>query len=200
MALLQATITAESTDPKKIVGDLATGGPGAGVPPLSHFGPALVTEVRGKEVLLELPNGKQATAQPALAFLYEPAPGDVLLVIGNDDGHYAIGVLHATGRAVLAFKGDVDLRAVDGKLRLSGDKGVSVDGPEVEVHAGKLRMIAGAVVQRFDSVVQRVTSLLSTHAGKSHTIVDGASFTQAESGTILTKEVMTINGKQIQLG
>ncbi|NUP14099.1 MAG: DUF3540 domain-containing protein [Polyangiaceae bacterium] len=166
----------------------------------TYLGPGLVSEVRGREVTIELPAGGTVVATLALAFLYEPVPGDVLLLIGNADAHYAIGVLHATGKAVLAFHGDVDVHAVDGTLRLSGDRGVQVDAPEVEVHAGKLRMMADSVIQKFNSVYQRVSGLLNTHAGKSHTVVDGASFTQAESGTILTKEVMTINGKQIHLG
>jgi hypothetical protein len=165
-----------------------------------YLGPACVSEVDGREVVIELPDGQTTRAQLALAFLYEPAPGDVLLVVGKEEGYYGIGVLHGTGRAVLAFHGDVDLRAVGGALSLSGDKGVKVEGPEVEVHASKLRMVADAVTQKFNSVYQRVTSLLNVHAGKSHTIVDGATFTQAESGTILTREVMTINGKQIHLG
>jgi len=166
----------------------------------SYLGPACVAEVHGRQVTMELPNGEIRTATLALAYLYEPAPGDVLLVVGKEESYYAIGVLHGTGRAVLAFHGDVDLRAVDGTLRLSGARGVKVEGAEIELHAGKLRMVAGAVVQKFESVFQRVTSLLNVHAGKSHTVVDGPSFAQSESAAILTRDVMTINGKEIHLG
>jgi uncharacterized protein DUF3540 len=165
-----------------------------------YLGPACVTEVHGQSVTIELPGGETAAAQLALAFLYQPVPGDVLLVIGREETYYGIGVLHGTGKTVLAFHGDVELRAVDGALNLAGDRGVNVEGPKIEMHTGKLSMIAESVVQKFSSVFQRVSSLLSVHAGKSHTIVDGASFTQAESGAIVTKEIMTINGKQIHLG
>lgn len=165
-----------------------------------YLGPAVVTEIEGRGVVIELPDGQSATAQMALAYPYQPVAGDVLLVIGKDEAYYGIGVLHGTGKVTLAFQGDVDVRAEGGSLRLSGDKGVQIAGPEVEVHAGTLRTIAGALVQKLDSVVQRVSSLLSVHAGKSHTVVDGASFLQAESGTILTRDVMTINGKQVHLG
>src|SRR5690348_9892986 len=110
----------------------------------SYLGPACVTEARGREVTIELPDGEAAAATMALAYLYEPAPGDVLLVIGKDEQYYGVGVLHGTGRAVLSFQGDVDLRATGGTLRLSGDRGVTVEGLEVEIHAGKLRMVADA--------------------------------------------------------
>lgn len=165
-----------------------------------YLGPAAVTELLGRRVAVARSAGDRVEATLALAYLYEPVVGDELLVLGNDaDGFYAIGVLHATGRAVLAIQGDVDVRAVGGKLRLQGDHGVAIAAPEVDVDAQKLRMTAESVVQRFENVYKRVRALLSVHAGKAHTVVDGATFTQAESGTIQTKEVMTINGKQIHL-
>lgn len=166
----------------------------------ARLDPVLVVSAEGNEVIGELPGGDQAKVTLALAYLYQPAPGDVLLVATDRDRRYAIGVLHATGKAALAFRGDVEVRAVDGHLRLSGDRGVSVEGPAVEVHTGKLKFIADSLVERFDSVYRRVSSLLHVHAGRAHTAVDGPSDTQAESVTILTKEVVTINGKQIQLG
>jgi hypothetical protein len=164
--------------------------------------PALVVSAEGTEIVAEMPGGEHARVTLALAYLYQPAPGDVLLVASNAGGRqrYAIGVLHATGKVALAFRGDVEVRAIDGHLRLSGDRGVSMEGPAVEVHTNKLKVIADSLVERFDSVYRRVTSLLHVHAGRTHTAVDGPSDTQAESVTVLTKEVVTINGKQIQLG
>lgn len=173
---------------------------GAAIAEDDYLGPAVVIEVRGRKVEIELPGGEHRIATLALAYLYEPVPGDVLLVIGKPAGWYGIGVLHAAGRAVLAFHGDVDVRSVDGTLTLSGAKGVKVEGAEVEVHTRKLKMVADAVVQRFTSVYQRVSDLLNVHAGKSHTVVDGTSVAQSESATILTKDTMTINGKEIHLG
>lgn len=178
-----------------LVGDRSTATSAA-----SYLGPALVSDVRDGQITMELPHGAKVPITLALAYLYQPVPGDVLLVIGNGDSYYGIGVLHATGKAVLSFQGDVDVRAVDGTLRLSGDKGVQLSGPELELHSNKLRMVAGAVVQKFNSVFQRVSGLLHVHAEKAHTSVDGAAFTQSESNTILTKDIMTINGKQIHLG
>lgn len=174
--------------------------PDAEARPALYLGPATVTRVTAADVEVRLPDGASARAALAMAFLYEPAEGDVVLVIGQEAGHYVIGVLHGRGRASLALPGDVDLRAVGGVLRLAGDKGVEIAAPEVGVQAGRVRMIAGAVVQRFATLRQRVTELLSVHAAESHTLVEGAAHTQAKSATILTEEKATINGKAIYLG
>lgn len=175
--------------------------PEPAAPPRLPLGPATVTRADAAGVEVTLRGGASARAELALAFTYQPAPGDVVLVIGDDEqGRYVIGVLQGSGRASLELPGDVDVRAVGGVLRLAGDKGVEVAAPEVSVQAGRVRMIADAVVQRFATLRQRVTELLSVHAAESHTLVDGAAHTQAKSATILTDEKTTINGKAIYLG
>jgi hypothetical protein len=164
------------------------------------LGPAEVTRASPHEVEVRLEGGAFARAQLALGYPYEPRKGDVVLVIGDAAGHYVIGVLQGTGRSVLELPGDVDLRAVNGVLRLSGDKGVEVTSPEVSIHAGRLQVIADAAVQRFASLCQRVADLLSVHAGQRHTVIEGSSHEQAKSATLLTEEQTTINGKAIYLG
>lgn len=164
------------------------------------LGPAEITRVSPHEVEVRLKTGALARATLALGYPYEPRPGDVVLVIGDAEGHYVIGVLHGTGRSVLELPGDVDLRAVNGVLRLSGDKGVEITSPEVSIQAGKLQVIAETAVQRFASLCQRVADLLSVHAGQRHTVIEGSSHEQAKSATLLTEEKMTINGKAIYLG
>jgi hypothetical protein len=164
------------------------------------LGPAEVTRVSPHEVELRLESGALAHAQIALGYPYEPAEGDVVLVIGEAGRHYVIGVLHGTGRSALELPGDVDLRAVGGKLRLSGDKGVEIASPDLSIHVGKLQVIAGTAVQRFASLCQRVADLWSVQAGQRHTVIEGSSHEQAKSAEILTEEQVTINGKAIYLG
>lgn len=166
----------------------------------NYLGPAEVVSVSADAVEVRIPRSGAARARLALAFTYEPQPGDEVLVIGNEEGHYVIGVLRGTGRTALAFSGDVDLRAVDGVLRISGDKGVHVEGPELHMRASKLEILAGAVVEKFTSLRQRVTELLSVQAGQSHSVVEGASFSRSKSATMLTEEKVTINGKAVYLG
>jgi hypothetical protein len=165
-----------------------------------YLGPASVAEVADGDVRVELPDGEIVVAVPAFVVPYEPVPGDVLLVISKGTAHYAIGVLHGTGRTVLSLPGDVEVRAESGTLRFFGAKGVEIFGPEVHVHTEKLRMIAGSVTQKFGSLVQRVRELCHLHAREMHTIVDETSVTKAKSASVLTEETMTINGKQIHLG
>lgn len=165
-----------------------------------YLGPAHVLEASALGVRVELPSGAVMTAQPALAFPYEPAVGDVVLVISKGKSSYVIGVLRGTGRTVLAIQGDVDLRAVGGSLTLSGDSGVRVEGPELDVSVSAIKMAAESVVQKFTTAYQHVKALLSVRAGQTHTVVDDATFAKSKSATILTEEKMAINGKEIHLG
>jgi hypothetical protein len=165
-----------------------------------YLGPAEVTRAAADEVMVVLPGGAApARAELALAFPYAPAAGDLLLVIGKGEALYAIGVLKGAGRSVFSLPGDVGLHA-EGELHLSGGKGVRVTGPEIELQADKLRAVAGAVVESFTSLYQRVREILSVHAGESHTLVDGAAYTQSKSAAIVTQETVTINGDEIHLG
>jgi len=167
---------------------------------VTYLGPAEVTALCAEGATVRLTSGVEAHAMSAFALPYEPALGDVLLVIGGPGGHYAIGVLMGRGRAALSIPGDVDLHAVGGKLRLSGDHGVEVAGKGFEVMVDKVKITAGEVVQKCASLYQRVSQVFSAHHKQAHTVVDDESYTKAKRATVLTEETMTINGKQIHLG
>lgn len=174
--------------------------PVPGLQPDDYLGPGLVVAVEPHETEVEIRGGERVRARMALAFPYAPEPGDELLVIGRGEDHYVIGVLRGTGRVALTFQGAVDVRAQGGPLTLSSDQAVAIRGPELEVEAGKLRMIAGSAVQKFTSLYQRVREALSVHAGQSHTVVDDRSFMTAKNASIVTEEAMNINGSEIHLG
>src|SRR4051812_25077045 len=78
-----------------------------------YLGPAEVTRLEGHAVYVALPSddGAETRAELALAFPYEPALGDTLLVISKGASCYVIGVLHGTGRSVFSLPGDVGVRA-----------------------------------------------------------------------------------------
>jgi hypothetical protein len=169
--------------------------------PEEYLGPARVIAADGDEIRVELPGGGPSIpVELAFSLHYEPVAGDQLLVIGRAERHYAIGVLHGAGRTVLSLAGNVELHARGGALSLSGDNGVAIRGPEIDVEAGKIRVVAGAVVQKFHSLYQRVSALLSVRAEEVHTVVDKTAFTKAKNATLLTEETVTVNGKQILLG
>ncbi len=165
-----------------------------------YLGPGYVVTVEPHEVIVEIRGGARARAQMALSIPYAPAIGDVLLVIGKGDEHYVIGVLHGSGKTSLSFQGAVDVRATGGPLTLSSDQGVAIQGPEVEIHAGKLEVFAGAVVETLGSLYQRVRGALIVHAGTAHTVVEDTSFMTAKNASIVTEETMSINGDEIHLG
>jgi hypothetical protein len=164
-----------------------------------YLGPATVERVSAGTLVLSLRDGREVEARTALAFAYQPAVGDAVLALGTDE-HYVVGVLSCRGQATLAFPGDLEVRAVGGRLRLSGDEGVAVTGPSLQISVGKLELVARAVMERFVSLTQRVSDLLSVQAGKSHTVVEGTSYQQAENATLLVREKVSINGKAIHLG
>lgn len=169
----------------------------------TYLGPARVTGRTATHVEIELPDGRRASATPALAFTYEPAVEDTVLVIARtaegEGDHYVIGVIATTGRGVVSFPGDLEVRA-GGRLRLAAGDEVEIAGREMRVNVGKLELVARAVTQRFDTLKQRVTELLSVHAGTSQTVVDGTSHLRAKNASMLTEEKVTINGKAIHLG
>lgn len=167
---------------------------------VDYLGPATVRHVAGSAIDVELGDGRAVAVRLALTMPYQPAENDVLLVIGGPSGHYVIGVLHGTGQTSIAVPGDLDIRAVGGSLRLGADKGVVLEGDTVEMRANRLQVMAGAVVEKFDTLFQRVREMLSVRAGQRHTVVDGASIEKSKNATILTEETATINGKQIHLG
>ncbi|MEZ4313530.1 MAG: DUF3540 domain-containing protein [Polyangiaceae bacterium] len=163
------------------------------------LGPATVVSAGVGSVELCLATGARTSAQLALAVPYEPVADDVVLAIGNADGFWVIGVVHGKGQTRMEVQGDLEVRAT-GALRLTGEAGVEVKGPEVSIVAGKLRSMARAATQSFENLYQRVSELWSVQAGSRHTVVEGESHEQAKSATVLTEEKMTINGKAIYLG
>jgi hypothetical protein len=167
---------------------------------IAYLGPAEVVGIEATGFEVRLPNSAVVEASPAFTIPYRARLGDILLVIGGPRGHWAIGVVHGSGATELAMRGDVELRAVGGELRLSGDRGVVVEGPEVDIEAGRLRVAAETVFEKFGTLHRRVRELISTRAGRHHAIVDGDSITTTQRSTLLAEESVTINGKAVMLG
>ena len=65
-----------------------------------YLGPAEVTQVVGSDVTVLLTDGRETHAHLALAFPFQPTVEDELLVIGEADAWYVIGVLRSAGTAI----------------------------------------------------------------------------------------------------
>lgn len=163
-------------------------------------GPARVVEVGPSWVRVEAA-GRPEALRADLAFSqpYEPALGDLLIVIGKPGELYAVGVLRGRGRTTLAVEGDLDVVA-SGALRLRGQRGVMIEGDEVVVETGKLEIAAKSAVEVLGSLVQRVTGLFSQQARDIHVQADESVVTRGRNATILTEENVVVNGKQLYLG
>ncbi len=166
-----------------------------------YLGPATVTGRKGLRPTIRVGDGEPVEAEMALAFPYNFAIGDVLLVIGREGGFYVIGVLQSKGGEVsLRFQGDVSLHAVGGRLSLQGDEQIALRTPQLAVKVDKMRLLAGSVVQKVSNFYQTVRETLKVHAGDKHELVQGRSHLQAEQASIATRGIITINGKEVHLG
>lgn len=175
--------------------------PPIGLPlPASYLGPVRVLSFDAKTAQALLGDGSVVSVRFAFTTPYHPAVGDELLVIGQGGAFFAIGVLAGQGKTEFALQGDVELRAVGGSLRLTGDRGVSVHAPEVTVQTGALKTFAKSVTEKTDTAYRWVKGLLTQRAGASHTVVDGEDYSQAENRVSLAAKVNKIDGGSVQLG
>lgn len=168
--------------------------------PAEYLDSATVVVSAPSHVEVELIGGDRVEAKLALAIPYRPSLGDELLVIGGRGGYWVIGVISGRGMTELRLPGDVDLHAMNGRLRLSGDRGVDVSGETISMRAKTLRVAADTVLEHFTNVVTHVKEMLTTKAGERHTRVEGSSLETAKRVTILAEENVAVNGEQIHLG
>lgn len=165
-----------------------------------YLGPAKVTRTGPAALEATLPNGESIRPRLALAYPFVPAAGDTLLVIGEKERYFVIGVIESTGRTELRFQGDVEIRAVDGTVELEGARGVSFAGPQIDIKTKQLSVIADKVTEAFGSVFTRVKALLSVHTGEADTVVHGEWSNRSERAAITSQEVVSVNGKEVHLG
>jgi hypothetical protein len=166
-----------------------------------HLGPAIVSRAAGRRVQLRR-DGQEAEewADLALAFPYQPAPGDVVLVVAQEERVYVIGVLQGRGPSVLAFPGDVTLSAPTGAIHLDSGKGVTMSAPTVEMRAETIELEAVTLTQRVESAFQWVKDLLQVRSGRSRTVVDGTSHQLAQRTFIRSEKETKVDGEKIYLG
>ena len=166
-----------------------------------RLGPATVCRAQGRRVLLRR-DGQDAEewAELALAFPYQPAPGDVVLAVAQEERAYVIGVLQGRGPSVLSFPADVTLHAPEGAIHLDAAKGVTMSAPVVELRAEKIELEATTLTQRIENVYQWVKDLLQIRAGRSRTVVDGTHHQLAERTFIRSEKETKVDGEKIYLG
>ena len=166
----------------------------------TYLGPARVIEARNGLLHVSLPEDETAWAAPALAFPYEPEAGDLVLAIGEQDNYYVIGVLQGTGRTVFTAPGDLEFRAPKGVINLVSTRGVKIQAPEVEVKAGKIRMMARTITEAFTNAYRRVRDTFQLRAGRYRTRVNGRYTVHAGEISERAKDGVRIDGRKINIG
>ncbi|HUR38230.1 MAG TPA: DUF3540 domain-containing protein [Planctomycetota bacterium] len=166
-----------------------------------RLGPAVVSRAAGRRVLLRrADSAADEWAELALAFPYQPAAGDVVLAVSQEERRYVIGVLQGRGPSVLSFPGDVVLSAPQGTMRLDAGKGVTVSAPSVELRADAIELEARTLTQRIESAYQWVKDLLQVRAGRTSTVVEASSHHLAERTFIRSEKETKVDGEKIYLG
>lgn len=165
----------------------------------TYLGPAEVVRVAPGRVQIDLPDD-QPWAQLALAFPYQPAVGDSLLVVGQDEAWYVIGVLRGAGKTSLTVPGDLDIRAPQGRIEMSAGGGVTIRGPLVRLVAEKLEVAARSVFERFVEATRWVRGAWQLRAGRMRTRVEETYRLQAGRIVEHAEEDVKIDGQKIHLG
>lgn len=163
----------------------------------SAVGPARVVKIEGSELLLETSRGLRR-ARLALAYPYQPVPGDILLAVDGEPA-YVIGVLQGRGRTRLRFEGDLEIRT-DGRLRLTGVQGIDLVGNRVRVRADRFEVTARAVFERVIKSYRWIRETAQLHAGRLRQVIDGSSTLRAERIFDTAEKNVKIDAEQIHLG
>jgi hypothetical protein len=170
------------------------------VPVGLELGPARVRAIDGRIVEVELESGVVAPATMALGIPYRPVVGDTLLVVGDGERRWVLGVVEGRGKVELEAEGDLELHARGGALVLGADRGVRVRGPSLEVTVDRFTVAATTMVEKLGTVFTRVREMLSVHAREQHVVVEETSLARAKKVAVVAEETASVNGKQILLG
>jgi len=165
----------------------------------TYIGPATVTGVDTGRVEANV-NGQIRQVGMTVGLRYEPDPGDVLLVAGQADRWYAIGVIRGSGRMVFSAPGDLELRSQRGGVSVKGARGLHLSAPRITMTADSLRMIAERVTESLGSVQRRVRDAVKEHVGRYSLRVEGLHRIRGKRLVHQATEEVKLKGKRIHLG
>lgn len=165
----------------------------------TFLGPAAVVSTRGATLTVALRDGREVPAHMALAHPYDPAEGDALLVIGQDDTYYVIGVVQGKHGVRLRFPGDVHLHA-ERELRLQAGEQIEVTARRLAIRVEKLRIVADRVVESARELYQTVRDVWRVDAGRKEEVTTGEWVTRSEKANLTSQDTIAINGREVRLG
>jgi hypothetical protein len=164
-----------------------------------HLGPATVVKVDGDRCHVDV-GEHYRWAQLALAFPYQPAANDIVLVAGQEERWYVIGVLKGSGLTQLTVPGDLCIRAPHGSIELNAARGIRLKSSLVKIMAEQFETIARSAFENFTEVTRWVKETFQLRTGRMRSRVDGEFDLKAGSIQQRAREDVKIDGKKIHLG
>jgi hypothetical protein len=165
----------------------------------TYFGPARVIRTKGIQARVSF-CGQSAWATLAIPFPYQPREDDVLLVLGQEDACYAIGVIQGRGTTRFIASGDLEFHAPKGEILFSSSEGVNMEAPEVSIEASTLEFVARKMVERFGDLFCWVKGLFQSSANRERHVVEEKYNILAEQIEVRAEEDVKIDGTKINLG
>jgi hypothetical protein len=172
--------------------------PASAAAPGVRIGTAVVTECSGERATVAFEGGLVA-CRLALAFAYQPVPGDVVLIIVQAEAVFVIGVLSGRGATALQAPGDLTISAPHGRITLSAGAGIELEAPQLALRAQSLEMLATTLVQRVQTAFKTFSDLLHIRAGRRQTEIDGISMESTERTYHRSEKETVLNGESINI-
>lgn len=163
-----------------------------------YLGPATVIAVVGELVMLATPAG-EFEAELALAFPYRPVQGDIVLTIGEEGNAWVIGVIRGSGLTEFSVPGDMRIEA-RGRISISGERGLALRAPRMELRADRLEVTAQAIVERSLRSYRWVKNAMQVTAGRLRTLVQGQATLHARRIVEQAEKDVLVDGERINLG
>lgn len=171
----------------------------AAIPVTSCIGPALVTAIEDGTVRCLL-GDQVVTVAPAMPMQYRAEPGDVLLVAGDGQRHWAIGVIQGRGACSLSTEGDLELRSTAGRVRIEAARGIDLDSPRTRLRGARIELIADSLLTQAIDWLAQVRDRLQLRARRRDTAIAETDVTTTGSTSHRSTGNVVIDGKQIHLG
>jgi hypothetical protein len=166
--------------------------------PSARIGTAAVIEAVADRISVAFEGGVM-NARLALAYSYMPVPGDIVLIIVQDQAAFVIGVLSGRGATAMQVQGDLAISAPHGRIILSAGQGIEVEAPQLALRAQCLEMHATTLVQKVQSAFKTFTDLLHITAARRETRIDGVSMESTERTYHRSDKETVLNGESINI-
>lgn len=168
------------------------------LPSGTHVGQGRVVgvEADGRPRVLLLATGAEVVATWAIPFLYGPALGDLLWVVGRDGRFFVLGVFQGGGRSLIALPGEVRLEAA-GRLRLVAGQGVRLIAPRLTLRAERLELEARQLHTKVVDAVRLVRGLFQQVAGRVVRVTEGEESVSADEVTVLANDLVKVDGGDV---